>query len=87
MVGGRLKREEIYVYLRLIHAEEQNYVKQSSFNKNDLKKKKEEEEEARARTRHRAMDSFKIGKGVCPVYCHPAYLTYMQSTTCEILAG
>ena len=33
------------------------------------------------------MDSFKIGKGVCPVYCHPAYLTYMQSTTCEILAG
>ena len=40
MVGGRLKREEIYVYLWLIHAEEQNYVKQSSFNKNDLKKKK-----------------------------------------------
>ena len=35
MVGGRLKREEIYVYLWLIHAEEQNYVKQSSFNKND----------------------------------------------------
>ena len=22
-----------------------------------------------------------------PVYCHPAYLTYMQSTSCEMLAG
>ena len=21
------------------------------------------------------------------VYCHPAYLTYMQSTSCEMLAG
>ena len=21
------------------------------------------------------------------VYCHPAYLTYMQSTSCEILAS
>ena len=30
--------------------------------------------------------SFKIGKGVCQaVYCHPAYLTSMQSTSCEIL--
>ena len=29
--------------------------------------------------------SFKIGKGVCQaVYCHPAYLTYMQSTLCEM---
>ena len=27
------------------------------------------------------MDWFKIGKAV---YCHPAYLTYMQSTACEI---
>ena len=24
----------------------------------------------------------KLGKGV---YCHPAYLTYMQSTSCEML--
>ena len=24
-------------------------------------------------------------KYVKAVYCHPAYLTYMQSTTCEIL--
>ena len=33
------------------------------------------------------MDLFKIGKGVLQgcVYCHPAYLTYMQSTSCEML--
>ena len=30
-------------------------------------------------------DWFQIRKGVCQgVYCHPAYLTYMQSTSCEI---
>ena len=29
--------------------------------------------------------TLKIGKGVCQgLYCHPAYLTYMQSTTCKI---
>ena len=29
---------------------------------------------------------FQIGKGVVKaVYCHPAYLTYMQSTSCEML--
>ena len=22
-----------------------------------------------------------------PVYCHPAYLSYMQSTSCEMLGG
>ena len=28
----------------------------------------------------------KLGKEyVKPVYCHPAYLTYMQSTSCERL--
>ena len=28
----------------------------------------------------------KLGKGyVKAVYCHPAYLTYMQSTACEML--
>ena len=28
----------------------------------------------------------KLGKEyVQPVYCHPAYLTYMQSTSCELL--
>ena len=30
--------------------------------------------------------SFKSGKEyVKAVYCHPAYLTYMQSTSCEML--
>ena len=32
-----------------------------------------------AAVRHGTMDWFKIGKGVKAVYCHPAYLTYMQS--------
>ena len=28
----------------------------------------------------------KLGKGyIKAVYCHPAYLTYMQSTSCEML--
>ena len=28
----------------------------------------------------------KLGKEyVQPVYCHPAYLTYMQNTSCELL--
>ena len=32
------------------------------------------------------MDWFQIGKGVFQaVYCHCAYLTYMQSTSCEML--
>ena len=30
----------------------------------------------------------KLGKEyVKAVYCHPTYLTYMQSTSCEMLAG
>ena len=30
---------------------------------------------------------FKLGKEyVKAVYCHPAYLTYMQSTLCEMLS-
>ena len=38
------------------------------------------------RTRHGTMDWFKLGKEyVKAVYCHPAYLTYLQSTSCEIL--
>ena len=38
------------------------------------------------RTRHETMNWFKIGKGVCQtVHCHPAYLTYMHSTSCEML--
>ena len=34
------------------------------------------------------MDGSKLGKeNVKAVYCHPAYLTYMQSTSCEMLGG
>ena len=39
-------------------------------------------QEATVRTGHGTTDRFQIGKGV---YCHPAYLTYMQSTSCEML--
>ena len=39
-------------------------------------------QEATVRTGHRPSDWFQIGKGyVKAVYCHPAYLTYMQSTS------
>ena len=42
-------------------------------------------QEATVRTGHRKTDWFQIGKGyVKAVYCHPAYLTYMQSTSCEM---
>ena len=36
------------------------------------------------RTGHGTMDWFKTGKGVKAVYCHPAYLTYMQSISYEM---
>ena len=39
-------------------------------------------QEATVRTRHGTTDWFQIGKGVLQAgYCHPAYLTYMQSTS------
>ena len=39
-------------------------------------------QETTVRTGHRIIDWFQIGKGVHQaVYCHPAYLTYMQSTS------
>ena len=39
-------------------------------------------QEATVRTGHGTTDRFQIGKGVHQtVYCHPAYLTYMQSTS------
>ena len=43
-------------------------------------------QEATVTTGHGTMDSFKIGKGVhqCCILS-PAYLTYMQSTSCEML--
>ena len=43
-------------------------------------------QEATVRTGHGTTDWFQIGKGVHQsVYCHPAYLTYMQSTLFEML--
>ena len=42
-------------------------------------------QEATVRTRHEKMDWFQIGKGVHQGYIfNPAYLTYMQSTSCEM---
>ena len=44
------------------------------------------DEEATVRTRHETVDWFQIGKGVHKaVYCHPVYLTYMQSASCKML--
>ena len=51
-------------------------------------------QEATVRTGHGTTDWFQIGKGVRilyvyytekAVYCHPIYLTYMQSTSCKML--
>ena len=45
-------------------------------------------QKATVRTRGETIDWFKIRKGVCQgCYCHPAYLTYMQSTSNEMLPG
>ena len=42
-------------------------------------------QEATVKTRHGKTDQFHIGKGVMKaIYCHPAYLTYMQSTSCKM---
>ena len=41
------------------------------------------DQEAAVRTRFGTMDWFQISKGVA-IYCHPAYLTYMQSISCEM---
>ena len=39
-------------------------------------------QEATVRTGHGTTDWFQLGKGVLKaIYCHPAYLTYMQSTS------
>ena len=43
-------------------------------------------QEATVTTRHGSIDWFQIGKGVHQgIYCHLANLTYMQSTSCEML--
>ena len=44
-------------------------------------------QEATVRTRHGTTELFQIEKGkeyVKTVYCHPAYITSMQSTLCEV---
>ena len=42
-------------------------------------------QEVTVRTGHGTTDWFQIGKGfVKAVYCHFAYLTYMQSTSCKM---
>ena len=42
-------------------------------------------QEARVRTGHGQQTDSKLGKEyVMAVYYHPAYLTYMQSTSCEM---
>ena len=42
-------------------------------------------QEATVRTGHGMMDWLKIGKEYNQaVYCHPAYLTYMQGTSCQM---
>ena len=38
-------------------------------------------QEATVRTGHGKIDWFQIGKGVRAVYCHPVYLTSLQSTS------
>ena len=43
-------------------------------------------QEATIRTGHGTMNWLQIGKGVCQaIFYYPAYLTYMQSTSCEML--
>ena len=42
-------------------------------------------QEATVRTQHETTDWFQTGKGVHQVrHCHPAYLTYVQSISCEL---
>ena len=42
-------------------------------------------QEATVRTGHKQWNDSKLGKEyIKPVHCHPAYLTYIQSTTCEM---
>ena len=43
-------------------------------------------QEAAVRTGHGTMvPNWERSKYIKAVYCHPAYLTYMQSTLCEML--
>ena len=44
-------------------------------------------QKATVRTGHGTIDWFQIGEGVYvkAVYCYPAYLTYMQNTSCKMM--
>ena len=42
-------------------------------------------QEATVKTGLGTTDWFKLGKEYKSIYCHPAYLTYRQSTSCEML--
>ena len=45
-------------------------------------------QEATVKTRRETTDWFQIRKGVHQaVFCHLTYLTYIQSTSCEMLGG
>ena len=44
-------------------------------------------QEAIVRIEHAATDWFQIRTGIPQVYCHPTYLTYMQSTSEKCQAG
>ena len=45
-----------------------------------------EDQEATIRTGHITTDWFKLGKKYDKAaFCHPAYLTYMQNTSCKML--
>ena len=41
-------------------------------------------QEATVRTGHGKTDWLQIGEGVHQGYCHPVYLTYMQSISCKM---
>ena len=46
------------------------------------------DQEAKLETDMEQQTGSKLGKKYIKfVYCHPAYLTYMQSTSCEMLGG
>ena len=52
----------------------------------DLPLEKSADQEATVRTGHGTTDWFQSGKEyINAVYCHPAYLTYMQNTSWEML--
>ena len=65
------------------HNKLENSEKDGNTRPPDLPPEKSVCRSRRNRTGHGKMDWFKLGKVyVKAAYCHPAYLTYMQSTSC-----